>query len=48
MPTDACRFIMEGRRKAGQMSFYFFNNRLEENALNLIAVVTADLPLAAS
>ena len=40
----ARRLILEARRKLRQPSFFFFNNRLEGNALNTIAAITAELP----
>jgi uncharacterized protein YecE (DUF72 family) len=42
----ARRLILEARRKLRQASYFFINNRLEGNALNTIAAITADLPAA--
>ena len=40
----ALQIILEARRKMRQTSYIFVNNRLEGNALNTIAVVTAGMP----
>lgn len=39
----ARRLIIEARRQRRQFSYFFVNNRLEGNALNTIAAITADL-----